>query len=239
MSTRLNFYNSLINKYLEKNSKILVVGSGLNDLNLFKNSGFTNFTMSSFSSFEKDGTTFKKIDINKIDEKNDSYDYVVAHACIHHCSKPHSGILEMYRVARKGVLIIEARDSLLMKVMVKLNVAEKYEISAVTHQDEYGDYGGVDNTEIPNYVYRWTENEVEKLISSFNPKYNHVISYNYEFEFENILKKINNKFLKSVISFFLKVNLKMLKFAFKKQSNLFSFFINKELSKKNKHSWIN
>ena len=47
------------------------------------------------------GRSFKQLDINKIEELNESYDYVVAHACIHHCSRPHNGILEMYRVSKK------------------------------------------------------------------------------------------------------------------------------------------
>ena len=39
-------------------------------------------------------------------------------------------------------------------------------------------------------MYRWTEKEVRKLISSYNPKYNHTMEFNYEFEYENILEKL-------------------------------------------------
>ena len=99
-------------------------------------------------------------------------------------------------------------------------------------------FGGVDNTKIPNYVYRWTEKEVRKLISSYNPKYNHTIKFNYEFEYENILEKINNSFIKKIINIFLSFIIKILSLVFKKQSNLFSFFIDKEDSEKFKHKWI-
>ena len=129
----------------------------------------------------------------------------------------------MYRVARKGVLIIEARDSLLMKTMVKLNVAEKYEISAVTHQDEYGDYGGVDNTEIPNYVYRWTEREVNKLLKSLDPSKKNTIIFDYENDLTNIKSK--NPLIKIIIFF-----AKIFFIFFKKQQNCLSIFIDKTKS---------
>ena len=135
------------------------------------------------------GRSFKQLDINKIEELNESYDYVVAHACIHHCSRPHNGILEMYRVSKKGILVIESKDSFIMKVMTKLRLAEEYEISAINNPDSFGDQGGVDNSNIPNFVYRWTENEVKKLINSYDPKYKFQIDYEYEFEFSNLLKK--------------------------------------------------
>jgi len=38
---------------------------------------------------------------------DDSYDYVIAHASFHHCSKPHVAVLEMLRVAKYGLIFIE------------------------------------------------------------------------------------------------------------------------------------
>ena len=154
----------------------------------FLKNKFKNFVCSNFGGKEIDGKKFKEL-ILTIAEIDESYDYVVAHACIHHCSKPHNGILEMYRVAKKGILVIESRDSLMMKIMTKLKFAEEYEISAISTPDSFGDQGGVDNSNIPNYVYRWTENEVKKLINSYNPKFEHQINYEYEFEISNIAQK--------------------------------------------------
>ena len=51
---------------------------------------FCQFYLLNYSGIGFDGKTFKKIDINKINELDQSYDYVVAHA-YHHCSKPHNG----------------------------------------------------------------------------------------------------------------------------------------------------
>lgn len=238
MNERFKFYQKNILKYLEKNSKILIVGAGINDFELFEKNKFTNFTCSNFGGEEINGKSFKKLDINKIDELDETYDYVVAHACIHHCSRPHNGLLEMYRVSKKGILVIESKDSFLMKVMTKLKLAEEYEISAISNPDSFGDQGGVDNSNIPNFVYRWTENEVKKLINSYDPKYKFQINYEYEFEYSNLLKKINNNFLKKVTNITISIFIVFLKFFFKKQSNLFAFFINKEKSKKKKHIWI-
>ena len=238
MSGRLKFYKYNILKYLDKNSKILIVGAGNNDFKLFEENMFKNFTCSNFSGKGFDKKIFKKIDLNKIEETDESYDYVVAHACIHHCSRPHNAIIEMYRVAKKGILVIESKDSFLMQLMIKLNLAEEYELSAINDPDSFDDRGGVDNTNIPNFVYRWTEQEVKKLINSYNPKYNYVINYEYEFEYTNIVNKFKNKLIKLIMRIFIPSLIFVLKLLLKKQANLFAFFIDKEKSKTTKHSWI-
>ena len=239
------FYEKMLLKHINKNSNFLLISGSEKEIQILKKLRYKNFKITYHKELNRNiennynllvGKNLFDADVRNLRFNDSEFDYVITNATLHHIDVPHVGISEMYRVAKKGVLIIESNDSLIMRLACKIKLSEEFEESSV---DRHKKTGGLLDLGIPNYVYRWTENEVEKLISSFNPKYNHVISYNYEFEFENILKKINNKFLKSVISFFLKVNLKMLKFAFKKQSNLFSFFINKKLSKKNKHSWIN
>jgi len=81
---------------------------------------------------------------------DDSYDYVIIHASIHHSSKPHAAILEMLRILKIGIIFIESRDCFLTKLSCKLSLSEEYERSAVKN----GNDGGVDNTNIPNFVYR-------------------------------------------------------------------------------------
>jgi hypothetical protein len=44
-------------------------------------------------------------------------------------------------------------------------LSEVYEYSALKNDSN----GGVDNTNIPNFVYRWTEREVLKLMNSYKP----------------------------------------------------------------------
>ena len=238
MNSRLTFYQNVVLKHLDKKFKILIVGAGLNDYQVFEKLGYSNVILSNYNGTKIDKINFKQIDINKINEKDESYDYVVAHACIHHCSKPHSGILELYRVAKKGVLVIESKDSFLMKLMILFKIAEKYELSAINPEDEFGDCGGVDNTKIPNFVYRWTEREVEKLINSFEPRFKHVIKFDYKFDFENIENKFSQKYVKKIIKFILFYLIKILDVTVKKQANLFAFFIDKEKSNKQKFLWI-
>tara|TARA_B110000438_G_C15780364_1_gene636031 strand:+ start:826 stop:1002 length:177 start_codon:yes stop_codon:yes gene_type:complete len=54
-----------------------------------------------------------------------------------------------------------------MKLLVKLGYVADYELRAVFDNECL--HGGVNNSEIPNFVYRWTENEVEKTINTFMP----------------------------------------------------------------------
>ena len=38
---------------------------------------------------------------------------------------------------------------------------------------------GVDGTAIPNFIFRWTEREVEKTLKSFAPDFDHDVHYRY------------------------------------------------------------
>lgn len=207
---RPEFYNICLKKHIkDKNSKIIVFGAGTTDVKIFNQLDFKNVA---FSNLNPSTNDFIKINVHDTKLKDSSYDYCVAHASIHHSSQPHRAIIEMYRVARKGVLIIESNDSLFMKIAVKLKFAEEYEISAVKNGST-----GVDETFIPNYVYRWTEREIEKLIKSYKPNLNHKIVINYN----NHIRFTGKKF------FLLNIILKIFFFIFKKQQNLISIFINK------------
>ena len=86
---------------------------------------------------------------------------------LHHCGSPHRGLLEMYRVAGRSVLVFENRDSLTMRLAVKLGLARDFEFEAVI--DHGYVHGGYRNTGVPNAVYRWTEREVRKTLASFDP----------------------------------------------------------------------
>ena len=71
MNKRFQFYQYNILKFLEKNSKVLIVGAGLDDFCFLKNK-FKNFVCSNFGGKEIDGKKFKRIDINKIAELDES-----------------------------------------------------------------------------------------------------------------------------------------------------------------------
>ena len=220
--SRENFYKKQIVKYIKnKNSKILVLGAenltkSIFELN-YNNVTFTNIE----NSKEKDLNYFKNI--HDINLKDNSYDYCVAHACIHHSSKPHLAILELYRVCSEGALIVEANDSLLSRLACKLGFSEEYELSAIQKNIISG---GVDNTNVPNYVYRWTEREVIKLMKSFRPDLKHNILFDYGHQ----IKFTNSKIINLFFDIFFMI--------FKKQKNLLAIYINKNVKNLRFNDWI-
>ena len=109
-----------------------------------------------------------------------SFDWTVVSAGLHHCASPHRALLELYRSARRGLLAIESRDSLLMRLALWARAVDPYELTAVVANGFAS--GGVRNTAVPNYVYRWTERELEKTIASNAPHARHRFRYFREFE---------------------------------------------------------
>ena len=221
--SRENFYKKQIVKHINnKNSKILVLGAGKLDQKVFYELNYNNVTFTNIeNSKEKDLNYFNNIHDIKL--KDNSYDYCVAHACIHHSSKPHLAVLELYRVCSEGSLIIEANDSLLSRLACKLGVSEEYELSAIQKNIISG---GVDNTSVPNYVYRWTEREVIKLMKSFRPDLKHNILFDYGHQ----IKFTNSKIINLFLDIFFMI--------FKKQKNLLAIYISKNVKNLQFNDWI-
>jgi ubiquinone/menaquinone biosynthesis C-methylase UbiE len=230
---RFEFYQNQILKFLHKNKSILVLGASSDEGNLFHKLQFKKVTLSNIDLAQLKGAEkykFKKIKIdfrNLCKIKNNSYDYVVVHASIHHTSRPHNIILEMYRIAEHGILIVESNDSFIMRLSVKLNFSEDFEKSAL-NENTY--VGGVDGTNIPNYVYRWTEREIKKLFYSYQPDKNINIIFNYQNNIFN--ENLSNNLIKKIIITFSYIFLKIIFFLFPKQQNLMSIYIDKKNYKK-------
>jgi ubiquinone/menaquinone biosynthesis C-methylase UbiE len=228
---RFEFYQNQILKFLHKSKSILVLGASSEEGHLFQKLQFKKVTLSNINLDQLIGSEKYKLKKKKIDFrnlfkiKNNSYDYVVVHASIHHTSKPHNILLEMYRIAKHGVLIIESNDSLIMKISVKLNFSEDFEKSALNQN-----VGGVDGSNVPNYVYRWTEREVKKLFYSYRPDKKINIIFNYQ---NNIFNEIlTNNSIKRIILTLSYIFLKIIFFLFPRQQNLMSIFIDKKNFKK-------
>ena len=225
---RWNFYKKNLQKYIKKNKSILIIGGSEREYNLFSELNFTNFTISNYNPIkEKHKYDVIHVDATNIDFPNESFDYVVTHASIHHMNKPHAAILEMYRISKIGTLIIEGNDSFIMRLSGKFNFSEDFEVSSI---DKKNNRGGVNESGIPNYVYRWNEREIYKTLTSFDPETMHKILFNYQNDLENpgAQKKISKKILITIMKFFLKFYF----IFFKKQQNLMSIFIDKFNSKK-------
>lgn len=235
MEQRLQFYAAQLDKVIsDKNASILVVAGGKNDVLMLNMLGFTNAVISNImpvAEFDFAPYSYRQEDATRLTFADDSFDYVIVSAALHHLSSPHAGLIEVYRVARKGALVFEATDNLLMRLMVRLGIAEAYELSAVKRRDNTS--GGINNTEVPNYVYRWTARELIKTLRSYAPHMkqhvtiNHGLTMPYSFE---ISGKLHYKIMYAV--------LKTTLLLFPSQCNLFCAYIKKPVLPDDLQEWM-
>jgi len=76
-----------------------------------------------------------------------SFDWVIVRDGLHHLARPIKGFYELERVSREGFGILEGQDSLPVRVLSKLGIAENWDPA-----------GG--------YVYRFNRREIHKIFSS-------------------------------------------------------------------------
>lgn len=156
---------------MSRDDAVLVVAGGPYDAATLREAGFAEVVISNLDTrmradaFAPYGWSLQ--DAEALSYPDGAFDHVLVHAGLHHCRSPHRALCEMMRVARRGVLVVESRDSLLMRLAVRLGLTAEHELEAVIGNG--GDMGGVANTGVPNFVYRWTEREVRKTVESFDP----------------------------------------------------------------------
>lgn len=235
-SPRGTFYQKTIGDWIpDRSSSILVVAGGGTDRAVLSALGFTNVTISNVDTRIK-GTEFAPFawrfeDGSALTVDDESYDYAIIHAGLHHMTSPHKALTEMYRVARKGVAIFEARDSLTMRLLERFGFTQSYEHSAVYEQ---GSFGGVENTEIPNYIYRWTERELEKTIASYAPAYNHKFRYSYGATALSTPLSLPKRILVAIAT----PMYRLFSALFPRQGNLFAAFIEKPVRSESLQPWL-
>ncbi|GAB3855574.1 hypothetical protein GCM10028801_11410 [Nocardioides maradonensis] len=160
----------IANGVIRPDDSVLVQFAGTFDEMVCKEVGLTNVTLVNIApdspSSAIGGTAF---DAHRMPQESGSYDHVMGHSGLHHCSRPHEALHEMYRIARKTVLFVENQDSAFMRAATKAGVVGWYELAAVI-ADGY-DTGGVDGTGVPNFVYRWTRRDLYKAVAAFDPAY--------------------------------------------------------------------
>ena len=241
MEERATFYAKVVDKLITpKSATILICGGGMLDRNVFKELGFHNVTISNLdtriSPIDYEPFEWKFENAEALSFSDRSFDYVVIHAAIHHASLPHTVLCELYRVAKIGVLGIENRDSLTIRLLTRLNLTQRYEHAAVYFND--CKYGGLNNTDIPNFVYRWTERELEKTIQTYAPFFLHKFIYTYgtafpctpELESKGQMKTFFLNVFKPAYQIFVKF--------FPKQQNLFAFYVDKTNPKNEYFPWL-
>lgn len=155
---------------IRRDQSVLVQFAGTFDEMVCREVGLTNCTFVNIApdspSSEISGAA---IDAHDMPYDSGSYDHVIGHSGLHHCSRPHEALHEMYRIARRTVLFVENQDSALMRLATRAGVVSWHELPAVVD----GDYasGGVDGTGVPNFVYRWTRRELVKAVAAYDPAY--------------------------------------------------------------------
>lgn len=234
-------YKNTIDKWIEdKHCSILVAAGGINDSEVFKALGFSNVMISNIDE-RMEGTEFQPFrwsyqDLEDLSFGDNSFDFAVVHAALHHCHSPHRALLNLYRIARRGVILFESRDSMLMRLMTRLGFTQTYEHAAVFYNA--CKYGGVRNSDIPNFVYRWTEREIEKTISSYAPYASHQFHYSYGYDVPRALEFVAGAGGKRVLVRILRIFYAMLVKAFPKQQNLFACYIEKPEINKTHFEWL-
>jgi ubiquinone/menaquinone biosynthesis C-methylase UbiE len=225
---------------LRPDMRILVLCGGRQDQEALQQAGFSNVTIANLDTrmtgqeFAPYAWSFQ--DAENITFADNEFDFGIVHNGLHHCYSPHGALLELYRVSKFGVLIFEPRDNWFTRLGVRLNFGQDYEVAAV-----FGNactFGGVRNTEVPNYVYRWNEREVEKAINCYYPYGRNRFRYFYHLRppWERLQMMRNKFWLTAIIAAYPLLLLYTL--LFPRQSNNFAFAAFKPAIPQDLHPWI-
>ncbi|MBN2476310.1 MAG: class I SAM-dependent methyltransferase [Pirellulales bacterium] len=240
-----DFYVDTLNRLLRKDllrrdMKVLVVCAGRYDQEVLQQCGFTNVTMSNLDTrvrgdeFAPYGWSFQ--DAEELDFDDGQFDVAIAHSGLHHCRSPHRALLEMYRVARQGAIVFEPSDNVVTRFGVRLGLGQEYELAAVAGNDCR--FGGQKNTPIPNYVYRWTEREVEKTVSSYAPFGAHEFLYFYKLRMPWYRSRMMTHRLLDAAYLLLSPLARCLTWVFPRWSNNFAFMVLKPGCQDDLHPWL-
>lgn len=154
-------------------SDVLVVGGSAEDGRLLHRVGFTRVTLSNLldprpsEQVDLDDAEMRavRVDAEAMELADNSYDLVLAHEVLHHCRSPHKALLEMLRVSRRYVILLEPNNSIAMRLLLRLRFSFPYELPAVIASGFQT--GGVRDSSIPNYIYRWNALELYQTAASY------------------------------------------------------------------------
>lgn len=157
---------------IDLDSDILVVGGSADDGRTLRTIGFTRVTLSNLldprpseqANLDDAGMRAIRVDAEAMDLADNSYDLVLVHEALHHCRSPHKALTEMLRVSRRYVILLEPNSSFAMRLLVKLRFSFPYELPAVIASGFHT--GGVRDSCIPNYIYRWNARDLYQTTAS-------------------------------------------------------------------------
>lgn len=155
---------------------VLIIGGSSDDEDVLRRAGFRQIVNSNLPSdmgriagaCNVSTEAKRSLDAENMDIPDESFDLVFAHAVLHHCQSPHRAFCEMLRVSRRFVMFLEPNDSLGMSLLVRLRLSFPYELPAVIGNGYRS--GGLRDSQIPNFIYRWNRTEVRKAVSSYAPE---------------------------------------------------------------------
>lgn len=178
-----DFYRDVVgrllrSRVLDPSMEMLVLCGGRTDATVLRESGFRRVVISNVTRpQDSDVAPFQpcRQDAEGLSYDDGSFDFCIVHNGLHHCQSPHRALTEMYRVARRGLLIFEPYDNLVTRLGVRFRVGQEYEHASVFFNNS--DHGGMTDSEIPNFIYRWTEHEIVKTINSYAPHARHEVRF--------------------------------------------------------------
>lgn len=165
---------------LEPRGSLLVLGASDGDASILREAGWSSITLSNFSSPSSidEARPYLELDAEDIELPDESFESVAAYEVLHHCRSPHRALCEMLRVSRRYVFLQEPNDSALYSFLRRLGLIFPFEIPAVIANGYIA--GGVRNSCVPNFIYRWNHSTVYQTVLAFIPeRIVHVHSYPY------------------------------------------------------------
>lgn len=239
------FYKEVIDRLiahgvLNHRMKILVVCAGRVDKDVLHECGFRDVVVSNLDDRAR-GHEFapfqwSRQDAERLTFEDRSFDFAIVHSGLHHCRSPHRALLEMYRVSKKGLLLFEPYDNLTTRLGVRLNIGQEYEHAAVFYND--CSHGGVTNSPVPNYVYRWTQREIVKTIAASAPHVRHAFKFFHQLRIPWTQLKGRKKRIFLFAAVFALPVLRLLAFLSPKQCNNFAAVVLKPEVPQDLQPWL-
>jgi SAM-dependent methyltransferase len=160
---------------IDVDSTVLVIGGRQDDVECLRRCGFHRITVSTLDGVPDEPEAPGDLPVVAADAEDirlpdGSYDVVFVHEVIHHCRSPHRAMCEMLRVARSHVVMMEPNESAFTRLLTWMQLSFPFELWAVIDHKYVS--GGVRDSQIPNFIFRWNKNELEKLTWTFLAEYN-------------------------------------------------------------------
>jgi len=127
-------------------------------------------------------------------------------------------------------------DNIASRFAVRLGLGQEYEVAAVAGNS--CTMGGLKNTSIPNYVYRWTEREIEKTIQTHSPVAKHSYLYYYKMRLPWERSMILNKPLLRLALRAFNPMTRLYQLVFPRQCNNFAFVVLRPDLPDDLHPWL-